>query len=386
MSKQRSYAYYNEFDPYAAQWLRNLMFMGLIAPGFVDERSIKDVKAYDLKGFTQCHFFAGIGIWSAALRNAGWSDDKPVWSGSCPCQPFSNAGKQEGYDDERHLWPYWKALIDECRPVSVFGEQVASKIGRTWIDLVFDEVENMGYTTGSVDFSAAGSGAANIRQRLYFRLEWLAHTSGIRRNRWCDGYNQSTTGRVETNAQIAGSSSVGVGLAHSLGTGWGQVGLQVGTDTQTHQKQEGNRLGNAEQNGATERMGSDRLANTNGGISGNEGLQSVSEHRQCAQNMHGDRLQPQPVTGMFSRDGERVRWADENHQWYNPDWLYGRDGKWRPVESGSFPLVNGDTNRVGKLRAYGNALNLEAATGFIRSSNLAVEDVRRLMHMLQKTM
>ena len=54
-------AYYNEIDPFAAQWLRNLIAGGHIAPGEVDERSIEDVTPDDLRGFTQCHFFAGIG-------------------------------------------------------------------------------------------------------------------------------------------------------------------------------------------------------------------------------------------------------------------------------------------------------------------------------------
>ena len=81
--------YYNEFDPAAAAWLRELMANNLIAQGDVDERSIKDVRGDELRGYTQCHFFAGIGIWSAALRRNGWDDDQPVWTGSCPCQPFS---------------------------------------------------------------------------------------------------------------------------------------------------------------------------------------------------------------------------------------------------------------------------------------------------------
>ncbi|MFX5084551.1 hypothetical protein ABTC40_18100, partial [Acinetobacter baumannii] len=77
-------AYYNEFDPFAAEWLRVLIMFGHIAPGDVDERSITEVSPDDLRGYTQHHFFAGIGVWSLALRGAGWSDDRPVWTGSCP--------------------------------------------------------------------------------------------------------------------------------------------------------------------------------------------------------------------------------------------------------------------------------------------------------------
>ncbi len=98
-------AYYNELDPFAAAWLRELIADGLIADGDVDERSIVDVCADDLAGYDQHHFFAGIGGWSYALRLAGWDDDREVWTGSCPCQPLSVGGKQRGHADSRHLWP-----------------------------------------------------------------------------------------------------------------------------------------------------------------------------------------------------------------------------------------------------------------------------------------
>lgn len=123
-------AYYNENDPFAAEWLRNLIAADLIAPGDVDERSIADVKASEVMGYDQCHFFAGIGGWSCALRLAGWPDDRPVWTGSCPCQPFSAAGKKLGEKDERHLWPTFRELISEHKPPAIFGEQVASRAGR----------------------------------------------------------------------------------------------------------------------------------------------------------------------------------------------------------------------------------------------------------------
>ena len=167
-------AYYNEHDPKAAAWLRELIKQGLIAPGDVDERSIEDVLPSELAGYTQCHFFAGIGVWSHALRQAGWPDDRPVWTGSCPCQPFSAAGKRGGTSDERHLWPAFYWLISQCKPDVVFGEQVASKDGLAWLDTVQDDMEAAGYAIGAVDLCAASVGAPHIRQRLYFVAESLS--------------------------------------------------------------------------------------------------------------------------------------------------------------------------------------------------------------------
>ena len=161
-------AYYNEIDPYAAQWLRNLISAGHIARGDVDERSIADVRPDDLAGYTQCHFFAGIGGWSHALRLAGWPDDRPVWTGSCPCQPFSAAGKGEGFNDERHLWPAFFRLIREVRPPVVLGEQVASPLGRAWLAGVRSDLEGAGFAVGAADLCAAGVGAPHVRQRHYF--------------------------------------------------------------------------------------------------------------------------------------------------------------------------------------------------------------------------
>jgi DNA (cytosine-5)-methyltransferase 1 len=172
-------AYYNERDPFAAQWLRNLIRGGHIAPGEVDERSITEIHADDLRGFAQCHFFAGIGGWSLALRRAGWADDIPVWTGSCPCQPFSAASHtwgRAGFADERHLWPDFFALIAERSPAIVFGEQVDNTLGRVWLDLVADDLEAAGYAFASASLGASSGRLPMDGPRLY----WVSALPSLR--------------------------------------------------------------------------------------------------------------------------------------------------------------------------------------------------------------
>jgi len=187
-------AYYNEIDKYAAQWLRNLIAAGHIAPGDVDERSIEEVTADDLRGYTQCHFFAGIAGWSYALRLAGWPDDREVWTGSCPCQPFSVAGSQGGAADKRHLWPAFFRHISQRRPATVFGEQVASTGGRDWLCAVRLDLETLAYAVGAADLCAAGVGAPHIRQRLW----WVADSNCIERGSGHTKPNAGADGRDNT--------------------------------------------------------------------------------------------------------------------------------------------------------------------------------------------
>jgi DNA (cytosine-5)-methyltransferase 1 len=56
-----------------------------------------------------------------------------------------------------------------------------------------------------------------------------------------------------------------------------------------------------------------------------------------------------------------------NGFWRNAVWLPCRDGKARPVEPGTFPLVDGTPARVVRLRGYGNAINAEQACAFIET-------------------
>lgn len=321
-------AYYNEIDPFAAQWLRNLIDAGHIAPGVVDTRSIEEVTANDLKGFTQCHFFAGIGVWSYTLRSAGWPDDRPVWTGSCPCQPFSACGKRQGFDDPRHHWPSWAHLIKECHPDVIFGEQVASKDGLAWLDAVQADLENADYAFAGFDLCAAGFGAPHIRQRLF----WVADADSefMEASIEC-----GQGGRIE----LADSGSlIGVDYAKCKRRNAGR-----NRDYSGYVRQ---------QSGATSEDGwvadamRTRLRTQPG--KPNEKICIKGEEANHVSALRGD-----GTTGQV------------NGFWGSADWLFCRDGKWRPVKPGLSPLVDGVAGRVGQLRAYGNAIVAPVAEAFI---------------------
>ena len=333
--------YYNEIDPYAAQWLRNLIAAGHLAKGEVDERSITEIQPDDLLGFNQCHFFAGIGVWGYALRQAGWADDRPVWTGSCPCQPFSAAGKQEGFADERHLWPTWFNLISQCRPAIVLGEQVASALD--WLDLVSTDMESAGYAFGAADLCAAGFGGAHIRQRLYFtgvadsqqpRLEGHA------------GYGHHGGQPRRFNAQQAGSVAASGGAGGLANTQCNGRGAGRNRDHAEHDRAV------ADADGSDGGLADAKCSGRKVALFDNRSSRAESSKRKADQS--GVR---QSVGGaaahapMLGRDAA--------------DWLYCRDDKWRPVEPGTFPLADAAASRVGRLRAYGNGLDAETATQFV---------------------
>ena len=364
-------AYYNEIDPYAAQWLRNLIAAGHIAHGDVDERSVEDVKPAELVGYTQCHFFAGIGVWSHALRQAGWPDDKPVWTGSCPCQPFSAAGKGGGFDDERHLWPAFHHLIEQCKPATIIGEQVASKDANAWLDLVQVDLEALGYAFGAVPFPSASVGAPHIRDRLYWVADSL-HGNGNQRFElegygWaCDakqngmggvfgGLADSTVrGRqqltnVRPTSLFNSKTFAGEQVQQSCSDG-ASIGGLVNASNKRHKRRSG--VGWEAQRGVEH-------ANADSGMADADSDRCGSRQRDDQAARHGD-----TVAATSSNDRHQST-GPTNGFWRNADWLLCRDGKWRPVEPGTFPLAHGATSRVGRLRAYGNAINAQAAQIFI---------------------
>lgn len=371
---------------------------GLIAPGVVDERSIEDVCPDDLKGFVQCHFFAGIGIWSLALRLAGWPDNRAIWTGSCPCQPFSAAGKGNGFADERHLWPAFHWLIDKHRPVTVVGEQVASADGLHWLDLVSSDMEGTGYAFGALDTCAAGFSAPHIRQRLY----WLGHSIGAR----LEGYggDRPARGRNASQRSIA-KASIPVRLADAMSTrraewrsrtgigspagvcGAGGMANTYGGSTAQIDKSDDafDKQWTADRGGAVEPAG----AGATGGICGGDdsagrsgGIRDSSAGRLAVSNGggrasggllagQGGSVEAAPVDDGHSEDGRAA--LHPLNYWADADWLLCRDPdgpRFRPVEPGAFPLVDAGAvrNRLAAVRGAGNAINLAQAQGFIEAA------------------
>lgn len=398
------FAYYNEFKPEAAHMLRQLIKDGLIADGVVDERSITEVSAEDVREFTQCHFFAGIGGWSVALRMAGWPDDRPVWTGSCPCQPFSTAGKQKGKADERHLWPVWYRLIRECRPSVIFGEQVFSAIAHGWWDDVANDLEAEGYACGAAGLPACSVGKPHRRDRL-----WFVADAGIGR------LSEPREGQVQQprRTEAIGSGSMGdtpdAGLQEWRG---GQV-REPGQEQESERHGTvGNASGAVRQRGAgglfapeegerspwqqhgglyqrpehaSEGSGSP-MGNTKhdgpliGSVAGSQG-QAVQHHAQRTDNTgklagagessdvanpdsaglqgHGRHEQQHGAQGRQKPDGyPRAT---------NLQWISCPDGKQRPVKPGIRLLAHGVQHRAPVLHAFGNAIVPQVAAEFIKA-------------------
>ncbi len=336
--------YYNELDSKAAAWLRELIKAGMIAPGDVDERSIIDVQPNDLAGYTQCHFFAGVGGWSIAARLAGWPDDREIWTGSCPCQPFSVAGKGAGAADARHLWPDFFRLIRSRRPAVVMGEQVAAAVGENWLDGVFDDLEGIGYACEAAIAPACAVNAPHRRDRLWF-------VAGSR-------LLEDATGSLDLRKVERGEVD------------WAQTERSAGRSAGS-----GGSYDRAVPNTERERIRGSVCAAPNGtpeavcGIDGERqriwpvaravclpGIGDVADSHTTERwpdlagrnDIDGGQAGRNKVPGNAAECGAG--------HWDSARWLIGHDGKARRVEPSIPLLVDGIPARAPLLRGYGNAI------------------------------
>lgn len=87
-------------------------------------------------------------------------------TGGFPCQPFSNAGKRKGKEDDRDLWPEMLRVIKGCRPTWVIGENVAGFIGME-LDRSISDLEGEGYAVQAFDIPAVAVDAPHLRHRIW---------------------------------------------------------------------------------------------------------------------------------------------------------------------------------------------------------------------------
>ena len=384
--------YYNDNDPKVAAWLSQLVATGQLPQGIIHASPIQEITPSEVAKHTQCHFFAGIGGWPLALLLAGWPDDVPVWTGSCPCQPFSTAGKGRGYADERHLWPVFFKLIAECRPPVVFGEQVASRLGREWLAGVRADLESVGYAVGAADLCAAGVGAPHIRQRLY----WVAYSNVFRP---LDGVNPTKGFGPETATECGGAGRLADADVDRL-QGWirgrkdseleaidGSAGCGGAVGGVEHAAGDGRESRRAEPSRRSPASGccvggmadSDqgecrRITNGQGGFRDGQKAGWYESHGQSESGSQpcgvGDAAGQRQCGGQ--KDGNRHA---AEMPWSRCEHIPCRDGKSRRVESGTFPLAHGVPARVVRLRGYGNAIVPQVAATFIKAFLAAVREV-----------
>jgi DNA (cytosine-5)-methyltransferase 1 len=350
---------YVEWDSYAAQWLRNLVSRGLIADGDVKECSVTDIVPSDLAEYSQVHLYAGIGVWSYSLRRAGIPDTANVWTFSEPCQPFSDAGKGLGFADDRYLRPYTNHLIEQCRPSICLGEQVASNDGLGWLDVVQTDMERAGYACGALDTCSAGFGAPHIRQRLRVCAvaeEWLADPYQFARG---PGGNGSLGQLV--HAERAGLE----GLGRYVDDGYKPGRLGALAHGSVAAPGGANGMADAPRSDATQVGPCNDTINGQRAPLGRRSIVTAGTGASCGVGVR-DNSAGRPGVGHNSDVAGMDRPGPTNGHWADADWLFCRDGKWRPVEPGTFPLAHGATSRVGRLRAYGNAVDAEATTSFCR--------------------
>nr|WP_246693394.1 MULTISPECIES: hypothetical protein [unclassified Mesorhizobium] len=315
-------------------------------------------------------------------------------------------------DDERHLWPALLHLIRERRPERFFGEQVASKDGLGWLDLVQTDMEAEGYAIGALDTCSAGSGAPHIRQRLriyaydlrpaagalgdpagtgslsgpqrglHHREEgrgpwdgqsersgdavWLVDGIEPRLEGFGGGFATEGGHREAALRSVAASGELGrlADDRREHGQRWANSEGPVESDSRewwedtVHSEPRGSvdRLAHSESCG---RADGPQIVGSGGQVFGAAG-QIVGIGDRCSFDGLADAGRgqfSQPLRRAEGRDGygsdrSHPRPGPTNGFWRDADWVFCRDEKWRPIRPGSFPLVDGASFRVDSGSPY----------------------------------
>ena len=149
-----------------------------------------------------------------------------VICGGYPCQPFSTAGKRQGQDDDRHLWPEVFRLLQEIRPAWFIGENVAGHISMG-LDSVLSDLESEGYAWQPFIIPAVAVDAQHRRDRVWILATNTEHMRGAEQERQ---YQRAQ------EFDRSGENGLGAGNAVANAEGGHDGGGHAGENTRQKQK------------------------------------------------------------------------------------------------------------------------------------------------------
>ena len=335
-----------------------LLDYGLHLAGLTDHRWVCEQDEWRRERILAQRFPDAVRYADVRDAGAGW-EPVDVIAGGFPCKGVSAAGKREGFGHpETVLWREMARAVRELRPRYVLVENVANILGlhdgAVWGEVLGD-LAALGYDVTWDCLPAAAVGAPHLRDRVFAvaaLADRMAGSASESRDR--SGGEVARPGEVERAERLHG----GVGAAADAV----RPGLEGA----------GVRGAASDRAGAVADSGGERRQQVAGSALGDEAAHGGARR---------DRGQPHRDY-VFAGHGEDSRPGPTNGFWRDADWLFCRDGRWRPVEPGTFPLAHGAPARVGRLRAYGNAIVAQTAATFIESYlDLAVAPTLRRYHL-----
>ncbi|WP_341062539.1 DNA cytosine methyltransferase [Paenibacillus sp. FSL P2-0173] len=253
-------------------------------------------------------------------------DDRAIdiISAGYPCQPFSHAGKRRGEEDDRHLWPEVARLLSEIRPRWFLGENVAGHI-TLGLDIVLSDLEGIGYTTQTFVIPSAAVNAPHRRDRVFI----VGHTERSR----CSGQSRGRTEQVTSDGHRQLEEGA---LAYTKGESSRRLSIGAAAENTRFARRSEN-VAYAEKQGFQECQGSRGR---------NEGLSRLERNSVCRGRKTERGTAQSRVGGMLDGLSRKL----DEHRW--PAALGQDQYDWEPPR-----VATGIKNRVGRLKALGNAVN-----------------------------
>jgi DNA (cytosine-5)-methyltransferase 1 len=164
--------------------------------------------------------FPGVPIYNDITELVRNESTRPIWgqgkwqdlecdilTGGYPCQPFSQAGKRKGEEDDRHLWPFMLEIIKQKRPKFIVAENVAGHITLGLDNVLFD-LESEGYSARAVVLPASSVNAHHRRDRVWvIAQDELEYTDSLRFQQHNEAEKETQGRRTETSIE-SGSTDV----------------------------------------------------------------------------------------------------------------------------------------------------------------------------------